>query len=349
MLKSSVGSAGVDDGHYPVDDIKDQKCCELIFKMNNLSIKVADSFALTNPPGALHRYNLIPPGYARVGVDEVVTEYEELNLDFPGGEGQQTLREAKQSGIYLWRKQWIIFPDIMSSPTRSTSSSPPPPEMECIRAPQHQPSPAPLPEMERSATPQHQPSPAPSNPEMEHSVTPPRQSIPPQPAHIASPQRQPIPPAPPVMDRRQTRQSKSNRPPPRHRSPPKKKPKKVKPQKSLPVLPWDRSVAENKAIVDEAVAKHFAPKPPPPPKEKIPEVTVQHFLKQFEPPVKTVFSDYERSINTSFHQKGSRSSHSAGSNKCGKTDAQLGEQTVQSIAPLKVNTKHQEEAIGSKK
>src|SRR4051812_13913735 len=109
MLKSSVGSAGVDDGHYPVDDIKDQKCCELIFKMNNLSIKVADSFALTNPPGALHRYNLIPPGYARVGVDEVVTEYQELNIDFPGGEGQQTLREAKQSGIYLWRKQWIIF------------------------------------------------------------------------------------------------------------------------------------------------------------------------------------------------------------------------------------------------
>ena len=94
--------------------------------------------------------------------------------------------------------------------------------------------------------------------------------------------------------------------------------------------------------MDEAVAKHFAPKPPPPPKEKIPEVTVQHFLKQFEPPVKTVFSDYERSINKSFHQKGSRSSHS-GSKKCGKTVAQLGEQTVQSIAPLKVNTGKQQE------
>jgi hypothetical protein len=153
------------------------------------------------------------------------------------------------------------------------------------------------------------------------------------------------------MDRRETRQSsKSIRPPPRQRSsPPKKKAKKVKPQKIPPVLPWDKSIAENNAIVDEAVAKHFAPKPPPPPKEKIPEVTVQHFLKQFEPPVKTVFSDYERSINKSFHQKGSRSSHSAGSNKCGKTVAQLGEQTVQSIAPLKVNTKQQEEAIGSKK
>src|SRR3954463_12630830 len=116
MPKSSVGSMGVDDGHYPVDDIKEQKCCELIFKMNNISIKVEDDFALTNPPRALHHCNLIPPGYARVGVDEVVTEYQELNLDFPGGEGQQTLREAKESGIYLWRKQWIIFPYIMSSP-----------------------------------------------------------------------------------------------------------------------------------------------------------------------------------------------------------------------------------------
>src|SRR4051812_7253387 len=288
MHRSSVGSTGVDDGHYPVDDITEKKRCELIFKMSNISIKVADGFALPNPPGALHHCNPIPPGYARVGVDEVVTEYQELNLDFPGGEGKQTIKEAKQTGIYLWRKLWIIFPDIMSSPTRSTSSSPPPPEMECIPTPQHQPSPAPLPEMERSATPQHQPSPAPSIPEMEHSGTDPLRcqpspapsipemqhsgtdplrcqlspapsipemehsgtdplrrhpspapSIPPQPPHIASPQRQPIPPAPPVMDRRQTRQSKSNRPPPRHRSPPKKKPKEVKPQKSPPVLPFE--------------------------------------------------------------------------------------------------------------
>src|SRR3954467_15735724 len=133
MHRSSVGSTGVDDGHYPVDDITEQKRCELIFKMSNVSIKVADGFALPNPPGALHHCNPIPPGYARVGVEEVVTEYQELNLDFPGGEGQQTLGEAKQSGIYLWRKQWIIFPDIMSSPTRSTSSSPPPPRWSASR------------------------------------------------------------------------------------------------------------------------------------------------------------------------------------------------------------------------
>ena len=41
---------------------------------------------------------------------------------------------------------------------------------------------------------------------------------------------------------------------------------------------------------------------------------------------------------------GSRSNHS-GSKKCGKTVAQLGEQTVQSIAPLKVNTEQQQVII----
>src|SRR4051812_45830815 len=97
--------------------------------------------------------------------------------------------------------------------------------------------------MEHSATPLRQPSPpAPSIP-VERIASPPRQSIPPQPPHIASPQRQPIPPAPPVTDipRRQTRGSTSTRPPSRQTSPPKKKAKKINPQKSPPVLPWDRS------------------------------------------------------------------------------------------------------------
>src|SRR3954463_2708951 len=71
MPKSSVGSTGFDDGHYPVDDIKEQKRCELILKMNNISLKVADGFALPNPPGALHHCNPIPPGYARWSCDGI--------------------------------------------------------------------------------------------------------------------------------------------------------------------------------------------------------------------------------------------------------------------------------------
>ena len=68
-----------------------------------------------------------------------------------------------------------------------------------------------------------------------------------------------------------------------------------------PTLPWDRSDAENQAISDREVQQHFAPKPPPTPKEKIPKVIVEHFLKQFEPPPKkTPLTDYERSICISF-------------------------------------------------
>src|SRR3954468_9792750 len=96
MPKSSVGSTGVDDGHYPVDDIKEQKLCELIFKMNNISIKVADGFALPNPPEATYHGNPIQPGYAHVGVDEVVSVYEELNLDILGGEGGRPLKKPKK-------------------------------------------------------------------------------------------------------------------------------------------------------------------------------------------------------------------------------------------------------------
>ena len=107
-------------------------------------------------------------------------------------------------------------------------------------------------------------------------------------------------------------------------------------------LPWERSDAENKAILDQQVKEHFGPKPPPPPKEKIPEKTVQHFLDTFKPPVKTRLSNYERSISKSFQQKGSSSS---GSKKCGRTIPQLGEQTVQSIALLKVSTEQQEVII----
>ena len=79
--------------------------------MNNISIQVADDIALPNPPKETYHNNPVPPGYARVGVDEVFSGYDALNLDFPGGEGEQTLGEAKRNGYFLWRKQCIIIPD----------------------------------------------------------------------------------------------------------------------------------------------------------------------------------------------------------------------------------------------
>ena len=75
MPKSSVGSTGVLAydallARYPVDDIKETTSCELHMKMKNISMKVADGFALPNAPEATIHGNPIPPGYARVGVDE---------------------------------------------------------------------------------------------------------------------------------------------------------------------------------------------------------------------------------------------------------------------------------------
>ena len=64
--------------------------------MKNISMKMADGFAFTNPPEATFHCNPIPAGYARVLVDEVVdTPYSELQLDIPGGDGERFLGEAK--------------------------------------------------------------------------------------------------------------------------------------------------------------------------------------------------------------------------------------------------------------
>ena len=88
---------------------------------------------------------------------------------------------------------------------------------------------------------------------------------------------------------------------------------------------------------------HFGPKPPPPPKEKVPEDILDLFIHMAKAPVpKPVDSDYERQIRKA-HQaqqkkESSSSSSQAAAKRSGKTVPQLGEQAVQSIAPLIVPT-----------
>ena len=100
---------------------------------------------------------------------------------------------------------------------------------------------------------------------------------------------------------------------------------------------------QNTAIVKAQVDAHFGPKPPPPPKEKVSEHVVDHFIRMAKAPApKPVDSDYERQIRKAHgaqQKKESRSSSSqAAGKKCGKTVPQLGEQAVQSIPPLIVPT-----------
>ena len=94
---------------------------------------------------------------------------------------------------------------------------------------------------------------------------------------------------------------------------------------------------QNEAAVKAQVDAHFGPKPPPPPREKVPEDKIDHFIRMARKPApKPVDSDYERQIRKAHRarlQKESSSSQAA-AKKSGKTVPQLGEQAVQSIPRL---------------
>ena len=109
--------------------------------------------------------------------------------------------------------------------------------------------------------------------------------------------------------------------------------------------PYDMTVEENEAKCQAQVRAHFGPKPPPPPKEKVPEHVIDHFIRMAQPPApKHVDSDYERQIKKSYQAQkkkessSSSSSSQAAAKKSRKTVPQLGEQAVQSIPPLIVPT-----------
>ncbi len=113
----------------------------------------------------------------------------------------------------------------------------------------------------------------------------------------------------------------------------------------LPQRSYDRSEEEITAISKAEVEAHFAPKPPPPPREKVPEETIDHFIRMAQPPApKPVDTDYERHIRklnrARLHKEASSGSskQEAAVKKCRKTIPQLGEQAAQSIPSLVVPT-----------
>jgi hypothetical protein len=71
--------------------------------------------------------------------------------------------------------------------------------------------------------------------------------------------------------------------------------------KPLSKLPHHLTEEENNAEVAAQVKAHFGPKPPPPPKEKVPEDVIQHFIDNAQSAVKHRDSDYEHSIKKSYH------------------------------------------------
>ena len=88
---------------------------------------------------------------------------------------------------------------------------------------------------------------------------------------------------------------------------------------------------------------HFGLKPPLPPKEKVPEYAIDHFIRMAQPPTpKPVDSDYEHQIRKAYEaqqkKETSSSSSQPAAKKSRKIVPQLGEQAVQSIPPLIVPT-----------
>ena len=109
----------------------------------------------------------------------------------------------------------------------------------------------------------------------------------------------------------------------------------------LPQRPYDKSEEENVAISKAEVEAHFALKPPPPPREKVPVEKIDHFIRMARATApKPVDTDYERHLRklnrARLQKEASSSSSKSTGKKCGKTVHQLGEQAAQSTPPLVV-------------
>jgi hypothetical protein len=113
---------------YPVDRIKESISCELHQRMKNISMKVAIGQALPCPPDARWHGREIPAGYAKVVVDEIVTEFHDMELDIAGPEDERTLGEIL-GGVILWDKNYIKLSGSVprTTPPLSRRRSPTPP------------------------------------------------------------------------------------------------------------------------------------------------------------------------------------------------------------------------------
>jgi hypothetical protein len=87
----------VDTQRYPVEDITMQTPCELHVKAKNITALAAYRSALPVIPGGTIHGRQVSPGYSVLTVEQIVEagrQNEKLELDFVGGDGEQTLGEA---------------------------------------------------------------------------------------------------------------------------------------------------------------------------------------------------------------------------------------------------------------
>jgi hypothetical protein len=123
----AIEGVPVDDNQpYPVHFLCLCTPCELHKPFGNITMQVAYGSTFVHFPGQISYGMLIPPGYASVSVEEICQpQFEDLELDIPGGDGKRTLKDAVHY-IILWPKRYITIPQTEGSipPTDPPQSRP---------------------------------------------------------------------------------------------------------------------------------------------------------------------------------------------------------------------------------
>ena len=264
--KSSVGSTHLEGcgASYPVDYVTEKTDCELHVSMRNISFKVAVGYVYPIEDGAMYHHDSIPAGYARVGVDDIVTGFETMELDIPGGDDEKTLGDVKR-GFALWNKKYIVFSDPLPRPPQQQRPSTPP----------------------RSSPPQQQ-----------RQSTPPRSS-PPQQQSPHLPERDPSASPPSRYPPREEAPVKRTSSPVRKKP---RKEKTPPPIQKLPWERTDEETAA--IVRSEVDAHWAPKVPEIPFEKTLDPVLVVRTVENLYDPVPSPPSDYRRSIERSYDEMG---------------------------------------------
>nr|ABA95410.1 transposon protein, putative, CACTA, En/Spm sub-class [Oryza sativa Japonica Group] len=236
-------------------------------KIADLEYRVVSGMAIPTDISGTYHCRPIPAGYSMVEVELVEAVYEDLELDYPGGDGETHLRDTSHA-IILWRKRYIILPR-----RQAASRAPSPPALPSPPAPSP-PVPPPRP-------------PAPSPP-----APPPPPPAPSPPAPLPPPP-PPCPPAPPKTRSRQA-------PPPASTRATKKA--KVDTTKNKEP-PYGCSQEELDAYVAGEVKRQLKPRSP---EKKIAiDPSVKNFFKGMSTTNKEALklSDYDRTLRKAYYKK----------------------------------------------